>query len=663
MRLTSQEVARLLGGKVVGPNQVSAPMKGHSNRDLSLSVHIDDTAPEGFVVTPFAGESFEEARDYVRDKLGLPQWQPEKKEKKPDPKVISRNTYVYKNADGTDYLQVKATRYDDGSKSFAQFRWDDDALGWVKGKPDGPKIPYGLPEILANPDDLIFIVEGEKAVNALRQAGILATTSSEGAGKWTADLNQWFAGRDVIVIPDNDAVGRKHARTICENLPHAILLDLQDRAPKAGADDWLASGHTADELVRLALDPPPPPDTTAHDEDGVIADDGAELGRLAPTPFKWSDPADVPRLEWLYGRHLVRRYVSTTIAPGGLGKSSLIQAEALAMSSGRAFLGERIPHPLRVWYWSGEDGQEDNLRRTVAAATHHKLHPSDFSSRLWQDSGREKEIMIATGERGGFTVNVEVEREITAHIIANQIDVLIIDPFVTVHSVSENDNGAINAVVSAFRRIAEHANCAIELVHHIRKPGAGVTTDTDANDARGASALIGGVRSARVLNAMSEAEAETHNIENRFSYFRVDNGKSNLAPRSDKSSWFHILGFEMGNGTDDQPGDNVGVVEKWELPGLFSGLPHDIAKEAQRFAHGGAKRYDLQSPDWFGYAIAPSLKLDPTDKNDAARIKKLVDKWIETGVLLKEIRPDGQRKPKTFIIPGEAVILNETQGF
>src|SRR5436305_880618 len=56
---------------------------------------------------------------------------------------------------------------------------------------------------------------------------------------------------------------------------------------------------------------------------------------IAATPFSWLDPADIPPRQFLYGGHLIRQFVSTTVAPGGIGKSSLGILEALAMASGK----------------------------------------------------------------------------------------------------------------------------------------------------------------------------------------------------------------------------------------------------------------------------------------------------------------------------------------
>jgi hypothetical protein len=44
---------------------------------------------------------------------------------------------------------------------------------------------------------------------------------------------------------------------------------------------------------------------------------------IVATPYKWKDPAKIVRREWLYGYLLIRKFVTATVAPGGVGKSSL----------------------------------------------------------------------------------------------------------------------------------------------------------------------------------------------------------------------------------------------------------------------------------------------------------------------------------------------------
>jgi hypothetical protein len=67
--------AAALGGDVSGRG-VICPGPGHSARDRSLSVTPSTTAPNGFLVNSFAGDDPLGCLDYVRAKLGLPEFRP-----------------------------------------------------------------------------------------------------------------------------------------------------------------------------------------------------------------------------------------------------------------------------------------------------------------------------------------------------------------------------------------------------------------------------------------------------------------------------------------------------------------------------------------------------------------------------------------------------------
>jgi hypothetical protein len=381
---------------------------------------------------------------------------------------------------------------------------------------------------------------------------------------------------------------------------------------------------------------------------------GLDRPIVRATPFLWTDPARIPRREWLYGRHLIRRFPSATIAPGGLGKSSLIVTEALAMVSGRSLLGNQPADRLRVWQVNLEDPEDELQRRVAAAALHHGISPAEIADRLYLDSGRKTEVIIATESRDGIEIAIPVVEAIKAEIIANGIDVMQVDPFVACHAVSENDNTKIAAVVHEWAAIAEATNCAIDLVHHVRKSNGGQAFTVE--DARGASALIAAVRSGRVLNAMSKEEAERADIENPTSYFSVASGKANLAPRGDKATWCHIVGVPLGNGTPpfDPAGDVVGVVEPWSWPDAFAEVSSDDAKEVQRRIAQGEWRADQRCTSWAGVAIAEVLGLDLSQPAVRATVKTLLKTWVKTGALREVARKDGRRKPRKFVEIGEA---------
>lgn len=95
---------------------------------------------------------------------------------------------------------------------------------------------------------------------------------------------------------------------------------------------------------------------------------------------------------------------------------------------------------------------------------------------------------------------------------------------------------AIDAVVKAWARVADEANCAILLVHHTRKEnGAKITADS----ARGGGALIGAVRDCRTLNRMDEDETKKLGIDNPRGYFKVQSDKGNFAP-ADSAQWYKL---------------------------------------------------------------------------------------------------------------------------
>ena len=197
--------------------------------------------------------------------------------------------------------------------------------------------------------------------------------------------------------------------------------------------------------------------TEAKDLDAAFAWLSQKLGRkpdakertdadVTPTPYAWIDPAKVPRRSWLYAPHYVRQFVSLTVSTGGVGKSSLIVVEALAMASGRPLLKLKAEGPFRVWYWNGEDPMEELQRRFAAAARHHGLRAEDLGDRLFVDSGRDLPIVIAEdNRRTGTWVDEDLIEKIVTAARANQIDVIIVDPFVTTHRVNENDNAASSA--------------------------------------------------------------------------------------------------------------------------------------------------------------------------------------------------------------------------
>ena len=285
--------------------------------------------------------------------------------------------------------------------------------------------------------------------------------------------------------------------------------------------------------------------------------------------FNWIDPSDIEPRAWVYGRHYIRRYLSGTLAPGGFGKSSHSLVEAVAMVSGRPLLGVHVREPLRVWYWNGEDDLEETQRKVAAICLHYGLRREDIQERLYLGSGREDKIVVASETRDGAVVMVPVIEQLIATVKEEGIDVVILDPFVTCHAVSENDNNKITTVMESLIKVAHEANCSIDLVHHVKKGGSGAGGEVTVADGRGASAFNDRVRANRVLNRISTDEANAYGVppEDAVHLFKIDQGKANLAARSSKPVWRRMVSVGLGNGRDGGPEDKVGVATLWSPEG------------------------------------------------------------------------------------------------
>jgi hypothetical protein len=370
------------------------------------------------------------------------------------------------------------------------------------------------------------------------------------------------------------------------------------------------------------------------------------------TPFSWIDPATLPRREFAYGTHYIRKYVSVTVSPGGLGKTSNSIAEALSMVSGKPLLGIKPPQRMRVWLFNAEDPRDEMDRRIMAAAIHYRLKPDDLEG-IYLDTGREQELVVAIDDKRGVKIQVPVVEAVVEQIERHGIDCMVVDPFVSTHQVNENDNGAIDKVAKLWAQIADQTNCSIDVVHHLRK-----VSDREATveDARGAVALIGAARSVRVLNRMSEEQATAASVapEERFSYFHVHQGKANLTRMSAAQEWRKLESVPLGNGRGlSKPQDHAGVVTAWAWPNseaVVSELTDEQRAQIKTLLDNGSYKAAPQGRPWAGEAIAYVLGIDAEDKASRARTGRVLKALIAEGVLaIVEDRDPQSRMVAKFV--------------
>ncbi|RXG85350.1 AAA family ATPase [Bradyrhizobium zhanjiangense] len=362
MNISLQQLASALGGEISG-KQILAPGPGHSPKDRSLSIRLDETAPDGFVVHSFSGDDPIVCRDHVRQLGGLARWEPQKagsshsaiarmterlssqvatkSQARPVAKAGSPPAeYIYRLADGTPYLRVKRP-------GFYQAHWD--GTGWANGAPKGPKIPYRLPEMLGAEHDDVVVVEGEKDADNVAALGFITTTNSCGAEKFTADLAEWFKGKNVYVLPDNDEPGERHAEQVIEILQPVAksirVVRLPGLPDKGDVSDWIEAGGTADELAELLRRAP---EIEAEVPQRLIKSSAQFLEGFTPP-------------DYLIDGLVQRRFLYSVTAPTGHGKTAV----ALLISAHKALglpIGKHEVDPGRVLYFAGENPDDVRMR-------------------------------------------------------------------------------------------------------------------------------------------------------------------------------------------------------------------------------------------------------------------------------------------------------------
>jgi putative DNA primase/helicase len=229
-KMTAEHIAQQLHGRKSGASWTArCPAHDDSNPSLSL------TEADGKVLVHcHAGCDQDRVIDALKAK-GL--W-PEQEQSE-----VIEASYDYRDERGTLLYQIVRKP----GKKFLQ-RYPDGFGGWI-WKKHPRQVLYRLPEVIEAP--IVFVVEGERDVETLRDYGFVATTNAGGAkAPWLPQFTDVLRGREVILIPDRDTAGyarvKRIARALLHQVPRLVYLELED-----GKDvtEWFSRGHSEVELI------------------------------------------------------------------------------------------------------------------------------------------------------------------------------------------------------------------------------------------------------------------------------------------------------------------------------------------------------------------------------------------------------------------------------
>ena len=374
-------------------------------------------------------------------------------------KPTIRTTYDY--TDEGNALLYQVVRYE--PKNFKQRR-PVTGEGWTWKLGDVRRVLYRLPHLRAS---TVYIVEGEKDADRLAGLHLPATTNAGGAEKWRDDYTQQLKAAGVahvVILPDNDRVGRRHAEDVARRC-HAAGLQVQivplpDLRERGDVSDWLDAGHTRDELAGLVTGTP-------------------LYGPGAPTPapsLGLTTLADLLREP----DETVDYIVEARIPAGGItlltgkpksGKSTTARDLAFAIGSGGRWLGHHCTEGP-VWLLALEEKRSEVRRhfRTMGATGREPVRvfinqaPVDIIAQL---------LALATKEQPVAIIVDTLQRLIKAKDL--------------------NDYAETTTKMDPLIRLARDTGAALILLHHSNKFGEGL----DA--VLGSTALAGSVDNVLML--------------------------------------------------------------------------------------------------------------------------------------------------------------------
>lgn len=433
---------------------------------------------------------------------------------------------------------------------------------------------------------------------------------------------------------------------------HINTRDLVAHMVGAGYPDWLIQ-----QLTERALKPVSDGGTLSqvpsfidsartkyNQPDPGVAKEAAPVGDFFAQPFDPEQMLAVPKRDWLYDTHLIGGFISCTVSPGGVGKTTLALIEAIALITGRPLLGIRPSRQVNVLHINLEDPLDELLRRVAAICSVYDVDPQELRGKLFLNSGRNTPLIVADIDKNGNMTAMPVIESLEKTISENDIGLVQIDPMVKCHYLDENLNKHIDFVCTLLAGVADRTGCAFDLVHHTRKTAPGATQAVAGNmeTARGAGALIGAVRAGRTITVMNEKEAATFDIlpHKRGWYIRVDDGKGNMSPPAEKAFWLQRVSVEIDNGTDMDGGDSVGCLKVWEPPDAWAEFTADQLRSVIKILARGITNLEgeemMYSPTVTGKARCPSAAFKAV-KQDVmiGTVKTILKQWAKDGIAIK----------------------------
>lgn len=228
-----------------------------------------------------------------------------------------------------------------------------------------------------------------------------------------------------------------------------------------------------------------------------------EVTGYAPRPLARLDMAllaqPCPEPEWLIEGRMTRRSLTLLGAKPGIGKSWTALDLAIALTTGRDWLGHTIPGRFRVLYIDVENGEVLARRRLQQLGA----DPAAMGDRLYYVT----EAVIFPGG--------DDSRRYRDTLEAFRPDLVVIDTLASSAPSAEKDTEAMSLFLSDVWHRAREAGASVLVLAHLRKSQQGAGKDDPLDSFRGAGHLAGAASRAWLLDPRGPEKFVLRDVKTR----------------------------------------------------------------------------------------------------------------------------------------------------
>ena len=360
------------------------------------------------------------------------------------------------NDTALDDVYGVAVRKDDKGAGQLMFKIDETHVKLHKGPQFGANIkcklyPRVVPQCHGKP---LLVVEGEKDAVSANCANAPAITFTSGAGALPSDLSILEDEQDLVIVYDNDEVGRDGAKKVAAALYNkkrkVRILNWVDKPDKYDLTDFFCDGYSSDDLYRLV---------DAAPVFGREPEDFGGSAVFSPMDFmaKFNNPP-----EDICDQMLFEKGTAGIAAATNVGKSIFALQFAASVAMGVPFLGHfRVPRPRKVLYMQYEM-LDDVIGERLALQTKPLMEQYPVEAHFLNENLR----VSVNGQKDLFSDSYDM---VEGNLRHGNYELIVIDNLYSSTNVDTVSNDKLVALLSRITALKNKYNCAVLMVNHHKK--------------------------------------------------------------------------------------------------------------------------------------------------------------------------------------------------